>query len=644
MQPILNQISRINDELTPLEEAFSYKLSEASRKIAMLLMNAMLVIALSFIAFGSLISSSILARKEAAESKLRILASCNAAERERRDADVRIRDQAALLDKARDAIVVRGIDQRILYWNKGAERLYGWTAGDALSQRVDTLIHEDPAAFGVANDAVLAQGKWSGEFTKRRKDGTGVTVESRWSLVRDDKGMAQSILAIDTDITERKLAEVNIQKLAFYDPLTELPNRALLQDRLQQALAATSHRLGSGALLFVDLDNFKALNDTLGHDKGDLLLQQVAQRLSGCVRESDTVARLGGDEFVIMLIDLPDISEDVAMRAKTVCEKILGHLRQPYLIEGYAHYSTASIGVAIFQGRHNTVSELLKRADLAMYQAKAAGRNTVRFFNQQMQAAVNARATLESELRQGLNEHQFLLHYQPQMDTAGRMIGAEALIRWQHPTRGLVMPSRFISVTEESALILPLGQWILECACMQLAKWALNPAAEKLSLAVNVSARQFHQEQFVEHVMRTLDDTGANPRRLKIEITESLFLDDVKATIAKMTILKARGVRFSLDDFGTGYSSLAYLKRLPLDQLKIDRSFVRGVLVDNNDAAIACTIVNLARSLGLDVIAEGVETEGQRNFLASHMCNCYQGYYFSRPVPIEGLESLLPAA
>jgi diguanylate cyclase (GGDEF)-like protein/PAS domain S-box-containing protein len=643
IQPILERIRLINLRLTPLEENFSASLSHATRRIADLLQIAMLAIATASLCLGSYISYLVVARKEVAEEDLRKMAVYAAAERERREAEARIRDQAALLDKARDAIVVRGLDDRVLYWNKGAERLYGFTSDEAHGVQMESLICDDPDIFRKATEAVLASGKWIGEFQTRRSDGSVLTVESRWTLVRDDAGVPHSILAIDTDISERKIAEDDIRQLAFYDPLTRLPNRLLLQDRLQQALASSSHSQCAGALLFIDLDNFKALNDTLGHEKGDLLLQQVAQRLAHCVRESDTVARLGGDEFVVILADQHDRREDVALRARSVCEKILEHLRQPYFISGNEQHSAASIGVALFEGRHDTVSELLKRADLAMYQAKAAGRNTVRFFNHDMQVAVSARAALESNLRQGLREQQFFLCYQPQMDEQRHIIGSEALLRWRHPTQGLISPARFIPVCEETGMILPLGQWVLEAACTQLALWAEKPLTAQLSVAVNVSARQFHHEQFVEQILTVLEHSGANPERLKLEITESLFLDDVEATIAKMAVLKSQGVRFSLDDFGTGYSSLSYLKRLPLDQLKIDQSFVRDVLNDSNDAAIARTIVILGQSLGLSVIAEGVETEGQRSFLSRNDCHLYQGYLFSPPLPADRLEAMMAA-
>ena len=641
LQPILSEIKSINARLTPLEEAFSYSLSKASRKIKDLLLFAMLNLTVTFIGFGSYISYTMLARKEAAEKKLRIFTAYTAAAYARQKADARISDQATLLDKARDAIIVRGIDDRIVYWNRSAERLYGWTAAEALGSAYQTLIHDDLLIPDKATESVLQFGKWRGEFAKRRKDGSLLSIESRWTLVRDDEGKPQSILTIDTDVSARKAAEQSIRQLAFYDPLTQLPNRLLLQDRLQQALAASGPHQCAGALLFIDLDNFKALNDTLGHEKGDMLLQQVAHRVAACVQEGDTVARFGGDEFVILLINMRNNREELAFRAEAIAEKVRNCIRQPYLIAGTQQHSTASIGVALFQGHQDTYGELLKWAELAMYQAKSAGRNAVRFFNHDMQVVVSARARLETDLRQGLRERQFLLYYQPQMNAHGRMIGTEALVRWQHPTRGLVLPGRFIAVSEETSLILPLGQWILESACGQLALWAGHPFACDLSIAVNVSPLQFQHEHFVEQILMTLERTGANPKKLKLEITESLLLHDVEATIAKMTALKMAGVTFSLDDFGTGYSSLAYLKRLPLDQLKIDREFVKDVLVDYNDAAIARAIVTLAQSLGLTVIAEGVETEGQRNFLARHDCHLYQGNYFSHPLPVEQLEAFM---
>ncbi|HSV55306.1 MAG TPA: EAL domain-containing protein [Burkholderiaceae bacterium] len=472
------------------------------------------------------------------------------------------------------------------------------------------------------------------EYEIVRQDGQRRAVEFTGIVVGDE------YLVTLTDLTQRKAAEEEIKYLAFYDPLTRLPNRRLLMDRLQQALATSARRNRHGALLFIDLDNFKTLNDTLGHDKGDLLLQQVAERLIHCVREGDTVARQGGDEFVVVLEDLSADVEEAAAHSEAVGQKVLALLNQTYLVAGYVHHSTPSIGITLFHDQRETVDELLKRADLAMYQAKSAGRNTLRFFDPQMQAVVSARATLEFDIRAGLAEQQFELYYQPQIES-GRATGAEALLRWRHPEHGFVSPARFIPVAEETGLILPLGQWVLDTACAQLAAWASDRVLADLTLAVNVSPRQFRQADFVEQVRAALAASGANPRQLKLELTESLLLDDVEDTIAKMSALNAQGLCFSLDDFGTGYSSLSYLKRLPLAQLKIDQSFVRDVLTDPNDAAIARTIVALAESLGLAVIAEGVETAAQRDFLARQNCHAYQGYLFSPPLPRAEFERLM---
>ncbi|WP_295412788.1 EAL domain-containing protein, partial [uncultured Thiodictyon sp.] len=392
-----------------------------------------------------------------------------------------------------------------------------------------------------------------------------------------------------------------------------------------------------GALMFVDLDNFKVLNDTLGHSVGDLLLQQVAGRLLDCVRESDTVARLGGDEFVVMLEGLSERTEAAAAKAQGIGVKLLAALNEPYELAGYRCHSTASLGIALIADRHTPVEDLLKQADLAMYQAKAAGRNTLRFFNPDMQAALEARSALETQLRDGLRDGQFLLYYQAQVDGAGDLTGAEALVRWQHPQRGLVAPGEFIPLAEETGLILPLGRWVLESACAQLAAWAHQPPRAHLTLAVNVSARQFRDPGFVDQVRAALAASGADPHRLKLELTESLLLEDVTDTIAKMTALKSLGLGFSLDDFGTGYSSLSYLKRLPLDQLKIDQSFVRDALDNPNDAAIIRAILALAPNLNLTVIAEGVETPAQRAFLIASGCRAFQGYLFGRPGPAAAL-------
>ncbi len=442
------------------------------------------------------------------------------------------------------------------------------------------------------------------------------------------------------DLSQHKAAQQEIHYLAYYDPLTQLPNRRLLVDRLQKALAESVRRGRCGAVLMLDLDNFKTLNETQGHERGDMLLRQVAQRLYGCLQREDTVARHGGDEFVVVLEDLGQSLEGAAARAEEMGQKILAAMRHPFLLEGEPRHTTVSIGVTIFQGARETVDELLQRADLAMYQAKAGGRNALRFYDPQMQASVAARAALESDLRDGLGTGEFELFYQPQVDH-GRIVGAEALLRWRHPVRGFVSPAEFIPLAEETGLILPLGEWVLRAACERLARWARDPVLSRLKLSVNVSARQFRQGGFVGQVLAAIAGSGAEGRRLQLEMTESLLLQDLEDTIDKMQQLRAYGVCFSLDDFGTGYSSLAYLKRLPLDELKIDQSFVRDVLTDPNDASIARTIVALGTSLGLRVIAEGVETEAQRAFLERNRCHAWQGYLLSRPVDVEAFERLV---
>jgi len=472
------------------------------------------------------------------------------------------------------------------------------------------------------------------EYTIRCKNGEERSVDVAGAMVGED------LLVTLIDLTQRKAAEEKINTLAFYDMLTHLPNRRLLVDRLQQALATSSRHQRCGALLVLDLDNFKALNDTRGHDKGDALLLQVAARLTGCVHADDTVARPGGDEFAVLLEDLGDTPEEAAAQGEEAGQKILASLREPYLIDGEAHHSTMSIGITVFFGGTDTVDELFKRSELAMYQAKAAGRNTLQFFDPRMQAVATARAALEEDMRVGLEQQQFEVFFQPQMDH-GRITGAEALLRWRHPRDGYVSPGNFIPVAEESGLVLPLGQWVLEQACSTLARWATDPVLAELTLAVNVSPRQFLQEGFVQQVLGTLASTGASARRLKLELTESLLLKDVDESVARMTELQTYGVGFSLDDFGTGYSSLAYLKRLPLDQLKIDQSFVRDVLVDPNDASIVRTILALGAGLGLHVIAEGVETDAQRLFLERHHCHAWQGYLMSRPVPVDSFVQLV---
>jgi diguanylate cyclase (GGDEF)-like protein len=393
--------------------------------------------------------------------------------------------------------------------------------------------------------------------------------------------------------------------------------------------------------MFIDLDNFKIINDTLGHHVGDQLLKLVAIRLTQSVRKTDTVARLGGDEFVVMVDDLSTDAEAAARKVQTLADKVLSMLREPFQIAGHQHYATPSIGVTAFIGQRDDVGELLKQADLAMYQAKSLGRNNVCFFDPVLQSRMGADAAISADLRVALREQQFVLYYQPQVDRRGVIIGVEALVRWQHPTQGLVMPAEFIPVAEDSGMILPLGQWVLETACAQLAAWADWPQTAGLSVAVNVSVHQFRHPDFVDMVMAAIRDTGVSPHRLKLELTESLLADRMEVTIEKMGMLKALGVTLSLDDFGVGYSSLSVLKRLPLDQLKIDKGFVADVLTDPNDAAISRAIIALAQSLSLQVVAEGVETLEQREFLAYQGCDQFQGYLFAPPLPIKTLDAHL---
>lgn len=451
------------------------------------------------------------------------------------------------------------------------------------------------------------------------------------------------ILTITRNISDAKMAEEEIRHLAFYDPLTELANRRLLLERLRQTVAASQRNGRQRALLFIDLDNFKTLNDTLGHNMGDLLLKEAAQRLSGCIRAVDMAARVGGDEFVVILEDLSREAEEAAAQAKGVAEKILTRLSEPYALAGRNCLSTASIGITVFGHANAGTTEILQQADIAMYQAKMDGRAAIRFFAPELQSAVNARAELEGEVRRGIRNREFVLWYQPQVQH-GQVLGAEALLRWNHPQRGILAPGSFIALAEETGLIIPLGRQVLEAACAQIAMWAANPATAQLTVAVNVSARQFHQTEFVQQVLRAIERARADPRRLKLEITESMLVDNLDETIGIMTQLKEHGVQFSLDDFGTGYSSLAYLKRLPLDQLKIDRAFVRDMLADATSNAIAQAIVSLSRAMHLSLLAEGVETEEQRASLEDIGCHAYQGFLFSPAVPAEKFPSLLNAA
>ncbi|MCW5654014.1 MAG: EAL domain-containing protein [Hydrogenophaga sp.] len=535
-------------------------------------------------------------------------------------------------------------EPNIVFVNDAFEQHTGYSRAEVLGQTPQMLLELDPSISKLQELVRGLQNRRQArtELMIRRKNGAMFWVELEVVSVQASAEEVTHWVAVGRDITQRKTAEDMIRHLAFYDALTDLPNRQLLLDRLQQVLAASSRSGQHGALMFIDLDNFKILNDTLGHHMGDQLLQKVAQRLTKSVRKTDMVARLGGDEFVIMVDDLSTDPEAAAFKARALADKVLNTLREPFqLTGGHQHHATPSIGVTPFNGQQSDVGELLKQADLAMYQAKSMGRNTVCFFDPDMQASMIANATVSSDLRVALREKQFVVYYQPQVDRVGVITGVEALVRWQHPERGFMRPAEFIPVAEDTGLILPLGQWVLETACEQLAAWADRPQTANLSIAVNVSVRQFRHPDFVDMVMAAIQRTGIRPHRLKLELTESLLADRMEITIEKMGMLKALGVTLSLDDFGVGYSSLSVLKRLPLDQLKIDKGFVADVLTDPNDAAISRAIIALAQSLSLQVVAEGVETQEQRDFLAYQGCDQFQGHLFAKPLPIEALDALL---
>ena len=550
---------------------------------------------------------------------------------------------AATAFESQQGMFITDANAVILRVNQAFTDITGYTADDCIGQTPKLLSsgRHDASFYAAMRESIERSGIWQGEIWNRRKNGEIFPEWLTISAVRDGDGVVTHYVSALTDMSAHKAAQEEIRHLAFYDALTGLPNRRLLHDRLRVAIASSGRTERQGALLFIDLDNFKTLNDTLGHDMGDRLLQQVGLRLSSCVREGDTVARLGGDEFVVMLENLGERPEEAAGQSRIVGEKILSVLNRPYQLPGHDYHNTPSVGITLFGGQQVGIDELMKRADLAMYEAKASGRNALRFFDPRMQAVVTARAEIEKDLRAAIERQHFFLAYQPQVDASGQVIGAEALLRWQHQQRGTVSPAEFIPVAEETGLILPLGLWVLETACAQAALWAARPGRERFTVSVNVSARQFRQANFVDQVLAVLARSGAHPRNLKLELTESMLLDNVQDIIAKMSALKARGVGFSLDDFGTGYSSLSYLKQLPLDQLKIDQSFVRDLLTDPNDEVIARTIIALARTLGLSVIAEGVESVEQQDALAAQGCLAYQGYLFSRPLALADFEAFL---
>ncbi|WP_084150671.1 bifunctional diguanylate cyclase/phosphodiesterase [Azohydromonas australica] len=562
---------------------------------------------------------------------------------QRKESETRLRIAATAFE-AQEGMLVLDADVRILQANGAQHAVTGHAADEIIGHGVDMLGFERHGAslFPEMRRTVECTGSWKGEVWSRRKNGERYPAWVTLAGVRDERDVLTHFVVTLTDITERKASEEENRKLAFYDPLTGLPNRRLLMERLRQAMLDCPQHGQSLALMFLDLDKFKTLNDTLGHDVGDALLCQVAQRLVHCVREVDTVARLGGDEFVVLIEGLDERGDQAAVQAEGVALKIMCELNQDYEdLAGEVYHSTSSIGIAIHSDVDSTLEELMKQADIALYQAKEAGRNTLRFFEPAMQARLMARAALEQNMRRALAEDQFKIYLQPKVDVHGSIVGAEALVRWEQPGCGIVPPQSFIALAEETGLIVQLGEVVLRKACKQLVTWAGHPRRRHLGIAVNVSPREFRHAEFVANVLRVVEQTGADPARLTLEITESLFVDDVKDIVAKMNALRQRGISFALDDFGTGYSSLAYLKEMPLQELKIDRSFVNDVLTDASDATIARAVIAMGHELGIEVVAEGIETAVQYEFLRANGCRLFQGYFFSPPIPPEKFHQLL---
>jgi diguanylate cyclase (GGDEF)-like protein/PAS domain S-box-containing protein len=561
---------------------------------------------------------------------------------EEREAALRI---AAIAFETEEGMMVTDENALILRVNQAFTQITGYSAAEAIGKNPSILKSDiqDEEFFQRMWESLRTDNSWQGEIWNRRKNGE---VYPEWltiTAVLGEDGKVTNYVGAFIDFTERKKAESEIYQLAFYDTLSQLPNRRMLLDRLRHAIATGIRNHTGGALLFIDLDNFKTLNDTKGHDIGDLLLVEVAKRLLACVREGDTVARFGGDEFVILLEGLSKDEAHAAAQTRMVGEKVLEVLNRPYYLEENEFHSSSSMGITLFIDYKDKLDELLKQADTAMYEAKKSGRNTLRFFDPVMQEELEARAHLEVGLREALSKQEFQLYYQMQVDHTGHIVGAEVLLRWIHPERGLISPMQFIPLAEETGLILPIGRWVLESACRQIKAWETDRRTCNLQLAVNVSGRQFRQIDFVSQVSEVIARININPLLLKLELTESIVLDNVSDTIAKMQALRKIGVSFAMDDFGTGYSSLSYLTQLPLNQLKIDQSFVRHIGSKASDATIIQTIIGMADNLSMEVIAEGVETQEQRDFLEANGCVLYQGYLFSQPVPLAEFEAQLSA-
>lgn len=550
---------------------------------------------------------------------------------------------SAVAFETNDAIMITDADANIIRVNQSFLDTTGYDSNEVIGKnpRMMSSGKHDKSFYAGMWKQLLCTGSWSGEIFDKRKNGEIYPKWAKITAVKNDQEQITHYVAVFSDLSERKRSEAEIRNLAFYDTLTKLPNRHLFFDRFNGALNSAVRQNSYGAILLIDLDRFKLLNDTVGHDCGDLLLIEVASRLNSCVREADTVARLGADEFVVLIENVSDNSDDASRKVGLVAEKIRESLARPYYCNGHQLQSSPSIGVSLYHGNDESADTLIQHAEMAMYQAKSVGRNSIRFFDPVMQHKVAMHAAMENDLRNAIPLGQLHLYYQMQVDNNHRPMGAEALLRWIHPERGLVLPGIFIPIAEESTLILEIGHWVLDGACRQLAAWGRNEQTRDLTLAVNVSARQFAIPDFVDRVAGVLQAHQVSPSRLKLELTESVMLEDMAATVKKMHALKKLGVRLAMDDFGIGYSSLSYLKQLPLDQLKIDQGFVQGITMDGSDAMLVQTIIDLATNFRLSVIAEGVETEAQLTFLQHHDCMAFQGFLFGKALPVHEFEGLL---